>query len=68
MYQIVTINAEKEKCEMKYVCDVCGWIYDEAAGDEELGFAPGTGFEELPEDFLCPLCMVGTELFSEVKE
>lgn len=53
---------------MKYVCDVCGWIYDEAAGAEELGIVPGTKFGDLPEDFLCPLCMVGTEFFSEVKE
>ena len=53
---------------MKYVCDVCGWIYDEEKGDVELGFAPGTKFADLPEDFLCPLCMVGTEFFSEVKE
>lgn len=62
------IKAEKENYKMKYVCDVCGWIYDEAAGDEELGIAPGTKFGDLPEDFLCPLCMVGTELFSEVKD
>ena len=51
---------------MKYVCDVCGWIYDEAVGDEELGVAPGTKLEDLPEDFLCPLCMVGKEQFSLV--
>ena len=44
---------------MKYVCDVCGWIYDEEAGDADLGIAPGTEFEDLPEDFLCPLCSVG---------
>ena len=53
---------------MKYVCDVCGWIYDEKTGAEELGIAPGTKFDDLPEDFLCPLCMVGTDFFSEVKE
>ena len=53
---------------MKYVCDVCGWIYDEEFGDEELGIAPGTKFEDISEDFLCPLCFVGKELFSEVKE
>lgn len=53
---------------MKYVCDVCGWIYDEETGDAEMGIAPGTTFEELPEDFLCPLCFVGKEEFSEVEE
>ena len=51
---------------MKYVCDVCGWIYDEEMGDAELGIVPGTTFEELPEDFLCPLCAVGKDFFSEV--
>lgn len=51
---------------MKYVCDVCGWIYDEEMGDEELGIAAGTKFEELPEDFECPLCMVGKDQFSIV--
>ena len=53
---------------MKYVCDVCGWIYDEAVGDADLGIAPGTKFEDLPEDFLCPLCSVGKDFFSKVEE
>ena len=49
----------------KYVCDVCGWEYDEALGDEAHGFAPGTKFEHLPEDFECPVCGVGKDSFSE---
>ncbi len=49
----------------KYVCDVCGWVYDEAVGCEESGIAAGTKFEDLPEDFVCPLCGVGKENFSE---
>ena len=49
----------------KYVCDVCGWVYDEAVGDPDNGIAPGTKFEELPEDFACPLCGVGKDNFSE---
>ena len=44
---------------MKYVCDVCGWEYDESVGIPEQGIAPGTKFEDLPEDFVCPLCGVG---------
>ena len=48
-----------------YVCDVCGWKYDEAKGDPENGIAPGTKFEDLPEDFECPLCGVGKDNFSE---
>lgn len=53
---------------MKYVCDVCGWIYDEELGDPDMDIAPGTKFDELDEDFLCPLCMVGKEYFSELSE
>ena len=57
---------DKEKITMKkYVCDACGWEYDEAVGDPENGIAPGTKFEDLPEDFACPLCGVGKDLFSE---
>lgn len=52
---------------MKYICDVCGWIYDENQGDIDNGIAPGTKFEELPEDFICPLCGVGKDQFSEIK-
>ena len=49
----------------KYVCDVCGWEYDEAAGDAENNIAAGTKFEDLPDDFVCPLCGVGKDQFSE---
>ena len=49
---------------MKYVCEACGWIYDEELGDPENGIAPGTKFEDLPEDFACPLCGVGKDMFS----
>ncbi len=49
----------------KYVCDLCGWVYDEEAGDAENNIAPGTKFEDLPEDFVCPLCGVGKDQFSE---
>ena len=51
----------------KYVCTVCGWEYDEELGDPENGIAPGTKFEDLDDDFACPLCGVGKELF-EVQE
>ena len=51
----------------KYVCDICGWVYDEALGDPAHGIAPGTKFEALPADFVCPLCGVGKDQFSEVE-
>ncbi len=40
----------------KYVCSVCGYIYDEAAGDPQSSVAPGTAWENLPSDWVCPLC------------
>ena len=49
----------------KYVCDVCGWVYDEESGAPEANVAPGTKFEDLPDDFVCPLCGVGKDMFSE---
>ena len=49
----------------KYVCYVCGWEYDEAVGAPDQGIAPGTRFEDLPADFVCPLCGVGKDSFSE---
>jgi len=58
------INNEEERT-MKYVCNVCGWVYDEAEGYPEEGIAPGTKWEAVAEDFLCPLCAVGKEEFSE---
>ncbi|MEA5051179.1 MAG: rubredoxin [Oscillospiraceae bacterium] len=41
---------------MKYVCEICGWEYDEAVGDPDNGIAPGTKFEDLPDSFVCPVC------------
>ena len=52
---------------MKYVCDVCGWEYDEEEGYPEGCIAPGTKLEDFPEDFECPLCNVGKDQFSEVE-
>ena len=49
----------------KYVCQVCGYEYDEELGASDLGIAPGTKFEDLPEDFECPLCGVGKDSFEE---
>ena len=42
----------------KYVCEVCGWEYDPEVGVPEKGIEPGTPWEEVPEDFECPLCGV----------
>ncbi len=50
---------------MKYVCYLCGWEYDEALGDPENGIEPGTKFEDLPDDFVCPLCGADKSSFSK---
>ena len=42
-----------------YVCTVCGYIYDPAVGDSDNGIAPGTAFEDISEDWVCPMCGVG---------
>ena len=49
----------------KYECTVCGFVYDEAIGDPDNGIAPGTKWEDLPQDYTCPLCGVGKEDFSK---
>lgn len=49
---------------MRFVCDVCGWVYDEREGFPEKGILPGTKWEDVPEDFLCPLCLVGKDDFT----
>jgi rubredoxin-NAD+ reductase len=49
---------------MKYTCDVCGYVYDETDGDPENGIEPGTKWEDIPDDFVCPLCGAGKEEFS----
>ncbi len=51
---------------MKYICEMCGWVYDEEKGDESHHIAPGTKFADLPEDFKCPLCGVGKDKFSKM--
>ena len=52
---------------MKYVCDVCGWEYDEEQGYPEGGIAPGTKWADIPEEFECPLCSVGKDQFSAAR-
>ncbi len=50
----------------KWECSVCGYIYDPAAGDADGGIAPGTPFEDLPGDWVCPVCGVGKDQFEEL--
>lgn len=48
---------------MSFVCTVCGYIYDEAAGDPEQGVAPGTKWQDVPDTWVCPWCHVGKDQF-----
>ena len=52
----------------KFICSVCGYIYDEAAGIPDRGIEPGTKWEELPPDWVCPLCGAPKSAFREKKE
>ncbi len=61
----ILLTLKRKAIMKKYVCDVCGWEYDPAEGCPDAGIAPGTPFEELPEDFECPVCGVGKDQFSE---
>ena len=51
----------------KFICQVCGWVYDEEEGLPDNGIAPGTKFSDLPDVFECELCGVGKENFTEEK-
>jgi rubredoxin len=47
----------------KWRCTICGYVYDPAAGDPGNGVEPGTAFEDVPEDWVCPVCGVDKSLF-----
>lgn len=49
----------------KWVCEICGYVYDPAEGDPDNGVAPGTKFEDVPADWVCPVCGAGKESFAK---
>ena len=49
----------------RYVCSICGYIYDPAAGDPDSGIKPGTRFEDLPDDWTCPVCGATKDKFEK---
>ncbi|MBO7185517.1 MAG: rubredoxin [Alistipes sp.] len=51
----------------KYVCTACGYVYDPVVGDPENGIAAGTAWADVPEDWTCPLCALGKDVF-EIQE
>jgi len=52
----------------KWECQVCGYIYDPEIGDPENGIAPGTKFEDIPDDWVCPQCGAPKDQFEKLKE
>jgi len=51
----------------KYICDICGWIYDPERGDPDSGIELGTAFEDIPDNWMCPECGVTKEQFSKIE-
>lgn len=49
----------------RWVCQPCGWVYDPAEGDPDGGIEPGVAFEDLPEDYVCPVCGATKDLFEK---
>jgi rubredoxin len=57
-------NQEKKEAVMeKYVCSVCGYEYDPAAGDPDNDVAAGTAFKDIPDDWVCPVCGADKDSF-----
>ena len=56
---------EKEDTMDRYVCTICGYVYDPAQGDPDSGVAPGTKFEDLPADWECPVCGASKDDFEK---
>jgi rubredoxin len=61
------MTSEKEKTLMEtWECLVCGYVYDPALGDPDVGIEPGTCFEDLPDDWICPDCGAGKDMFEKM--
>lgn len=54
----------EEKSMKQFVCHICGYVYDPAVGDPDSGIAPGTPFESIPDDWVCPVCGATKSNFS----
>ncbi len=49
----------------RYVCEICGYVYDPEQGDPDNGVAPGTKWEDVPDDYECPVCGAGKDAFEK---
>lgn len=59
----LNLHSQRRSSMKKYKCSVCGYVYDPAEGDPDSGIAPGTPFEKIPEDWVCPVCGVDKSAF-----
>jgi len=57
-----------EKKKKKYICIPCAYVYDPELGDPDSGIPPGTAFEDIPDDWMCPDCGVTKDMFEEFPE
>ena len=59
-----TVNSNNDNDMDKFICSVCGFVYNPEEGDETSGIQPETPFDELPDDWVCPVCGVGKGKFN----
>ncbi len=59
---------KKEGSVMKYICELCGYVYDEKYGDSENGIEAGTDFQDLPSLWVCPMCAADKDDFEPMEE
>ncbi len=65
MNPIFVLNPKGDSKMAKYVCSICGYVYDPANGDPDNGVKPGTRFEDLPDDWTCPVCGATKDKFEQ---
>ncbi len=64
-----SVDLARSGCDMmKYQCTVCGYIYDEDDGDPDGGIPPGTKWEDLPDDWVCPVCGAEKDQFEKLSD
>jgi rubredoxin len=65
-YYVLEYTIEEDDTMDKYECTVCGYVYDPEEGDPDNGIEPGTSFDDLPEDWVCPVCGASKDQFEKV--
>jgi rubredoxin len=65
-YYVLEYAIEEDDAMDKYECTVCGYVYDPEEGDPDNGIEPGTSFDDLPEDWVCPICGASKDQFEKV--